>query len=405
MVSKNYPWEDGPELLPHTAKKHQILREYFHKYLLTRCQLPQQDLFKLVVVDGFSGAGIYKCGAFGSPLIFIDELNKTSKEINSNRIANNLKPINIECHFIFNDSDSLAFELLKKNVVPLSAGIKSENTKLKINIEHSNKAFSEIYPEIKTGILASRCNNVFFNLDQCGYSHVSHDHVKDIFQTWKKPEVLLTYMIGSAITYLSPSKEKNNVPLGNEILQKINDLEKSIMSKTEWIANSEQIIFESWKSCAPYVCPFSINNEDGWRYWLIHFAKFYTARQVYNNVLHEAGSSLAHFGRPGLEMLSFSTSDEVQPYLFDVDSRSQAKLGLYKDIPHLIENSGDSMSLEEFYALAYSETPAHSDDIHEMMMENNDIIILTPNNFPRQKATSIRAGDTIKLKYQKSFLF
>ena len=47
MVEKSYDWEDGAELEEHTKKKHQILREYFREYLITRCKLPQQEKFRL----------------------------------------------------------------------------------------------------------------------------------------------------------------------------------------------------------------------------------------------------------------------------------------------------------------------------------------------------------------------
>lgn len=76
MVTKHYAWENAV-LDEHSARKHKILREYFHQYLKTRCQLPQQEKFRLAVIDAFAGGGKYSCGSFGSPLIFIDELKKT----------------------------------------------------------------------------------------------------------------------------------------------------------------------------------------------------------------------------------------------------------------------------------------------------------------------------------------
>jgi three-Cys-motif partner protein len=85
MVRKNLDWEGGAELEDHTKKKHDVLRRYFRQYLIIRCQLPQQEKFRLAIVDGFSGAELYKCGNFGSPLIFVDVLINTANEINLNR--------------------------------------------------------------------------------------------------------------------------------------------------------------------------------------------------------------------------------------------------------------------------------------------------------------------------------
>ena len=38
-----------------------------------------------------------------------------------------------------------------------------------------------------------------------------------------------------------------------------------------------------------------------------------------------------------------------------------------------ISESGDTLSMSDFYSAAYSETPAHSDDIHKMIIDNPDI--------------------------------
>ena len=87
MAKKNLDWEGGAKLEGHTKKKHAILREYFRQYLITRCQLPQQEKFRLAIVDGFSGAGLYNCGSYGSPLIFVDVLINTTNEINLRRTS------------------------------------------------------------------------------------------------------------------------------------------------------------------------------------------------------------------------------------------------------------------------------------------------------------------------------
>ena len=82
-------------------------------------------------------------------------------------------------------------------------------------------------------------------------------------------------------------------------------------------------MFDAFRMCARYVSPFSINNPDGWRYWLIHFANTYRARQVYNNVLHANSSTQAHFGRSGLNMLRYDPChDGGSLYLFDEPGES-----------------------------------------------------------------------------------
>ncbi len=407
MTRKRYDWDCGATLEDHTKKKHSILKEYFRQYLITRCQLPQQEKFRLAVIDGFSGAGLYKCGAYGSPLIFVDVLDSTTQEINLRRINQGMKPIQIECLLVLNDEIEAVTDQLRQTISPLLAGVAETSKNLHIETQFYSKSFENLYPEIKQRIFAARCSNVLFNLDQCGYSHVSPETIRDIIGSWRSAEVILTFMISSLLAYLSPNKDNSGVPLDPETRSQIDVLiqDEALLNKPDWLGRAEIMVYEQYKKCATYVSPFSINNPSGWRYWLMHYASNYRARQVYNNVLHQDGAQQAHFGRSGLRMLSYDPQDEGQLYLFDNDSRQAAKESLHDDIPRLVAESGDALSMEEFYATAYSETPAHSDDIHEMIIENPDMQVVTDAGGERRHAHTIKTGDTLKLKSQKSMFF
>lgn len=408
MVIKNYDWEGGAALDEHTKKKHSILRKYFRQYLITRCQLPQQEKFRLAIVDGFSGAGLYKCGSYGSPLIFVKTLIDTVKEINLSRINQGMRPIQVSCLFLLNDDKNSVISQLKENMAPLLVEASENSEYLQIQTEFSNDLFENVYPEIKKRLKSAKCRNVFFNLDQCGYSHVTTNIIRDIIDSWVSAEVLLTFMIDSMLTYLSPQKKGSGVPLEKEVKQKIDAIlsdSENLLGKKEWLGEAEKIAYDHLKSCATYVSPFSINNPAGWRYWLMHFASSYRARQVYNNILHQEETSQAHYGRSGLNMLSYNPLNEGQLYLFDADSRESAKEALYDDIPRFIAESGDALVMHDFYAAAYSETPAHSDDIHEMIIENPDMEVITESGGQRRQPNTIKASDTLKLKSQTSMYF
>lgn len=104
-MTKRYEWVDGAKLQDHSKRKHKILREYVFDYLTVRCTLPQQERFRLAVVDGFAGGGRYQCGTSGSPLIFIEELKRASEAVNTLRMGRGLAPIEIECLLVFNDAN------------------------------------------------------------------------------------------------------------------------------------------------------------------------------------------------------------------------------------------------------------------------------------------------------------
>nr|ELR9091845.1 three-Cys-motif partner protein TcmP [Pseudomonas aeruginosa] len=136
MVRKKFDWENGAKLEDHSRRKHKILREYFYQYIITRCQLPKQERFRLAIIDGFSGAGRYICGTAGSPIIFMEELNKATKYINIQRAEQGLPLIEIECFLILNDSEPIAVELLKENIYPLHAEIRDTNRQLHIKTHY-----------------------------------------------------------------------------------------------------------------------------------------------------------------------------------------------------------------------------------------------------------------------------
>lgn len=405
MVAKPYDWAQGAVLDEHSRRKHKILREYFRQYIATRCQLPQQTKFRLVVVDGFSGAGRYACGSPGSPIIFIEELRATLAGMNIRRASEGLAKLEIQCLLLLNDADKGALDTLRTNCAPLIAAIKDEAPDLHLEVRFLNDEFEASYPQIKALIAQGRFRNVLFNLDQCGHSQISHDTVRDIMQLAPSAEIFYTFAIQALITFLhrrDPRQLATRVQHLGVSLEELSSFEQPL-NNSAWLGEAERIVFETFRSCAPYVSPFSIHNPAGWRYWLIHLANNYRARQVYNNVLHDNATSQAHFGRSGLNMLSYDPSQDGALYLFDMSGRDAAKVQLLEDIPRMLSESGDALNVGEFYESIYNATPAHTDDVHAAIIQCEDLEVLTTGGGLRRRANTIEIGDTIRLKAQRSF--
>jgi len=405
LVEKPYEWADGANLEEHSRRKHKILREYVFDYLNVRCKLPQQECFRLAIVDGFAGGGRYLCGTAGSPLIFVEELKHAVEAVNTQRAVQGLGAIEVECLLIFNDANRDAIELLKTQVAPLQADIAQTCPKLHIRVEYLNELFEDAYPKIKGFLGQGRYRNVLFNLDQCGDRHVEQSTILDIMRSYPAAEIFYTFMISSLLAFLQKNEPKQLQARLNHLGVKSSDIEtlNGFMSKNDWLGTAEKIVFDTFRLCAPYVSPFSINNPGGWRYWLIHFANVYRARQVYNNILHDNASLQAHFGRSGLDMLSYDPRQDGELYLFDGDGRASAKRQLLSDIPRLVTEYGGAMPVMDFYENIYNFTPAHADDIHDAIIDNHDLEVVTPTGGERRKANTISVNDVIKLKQQTSF--
>ena len=406
MVEKRYEWTEGATLEEHSRRKHKILREYVFDYLTVRCKLPQQERFRLAIVDGFAGGGRYRCGAAGSPVIFVEELKRAVEAVNTQRAVQGLGAIEVECLLVFNDASRDAIELLKTYVAPMQADIALSCPKLHIRVEYLNEFFEAAYPKIKSLLGQGRYRSVIFNLDQCGHSHVERETILDIMHSWPAAEIFYTFVITSLLAFLQKDQPERLRAQLDHLGIPANDVQAldRLMSRKDWLGTAEKIVFDAFRLCAPYVSPFSINNPGGWRYWLIHFANVYRARQVYNNILHDNASLQAHVGRPGLNMLSYDPRhDEGILYLFDDSGRASAKTQLLNDIPRLVTEAGDAMSVMEFYESIYNVTPAHADDVHAAIIENPDLEVITQAGGERRKANTIAVTDVIKVKDQRSF--
>ena len=313
--------------------------------------------------------------------------------------------IEIECLLILNDVNGEAVQILKENVTPLHAEIKLNEKHLHLRVEYLNEPFEDAYSKIKRLLEVGRYRNVLFNLDQYGHSDVERNTLLDIMRSYPSAEIFYTFAIKALVSFLRKAEpnilatQLRHIGLQNSDLQAL----EGPMNSHDWLGAAEQLVFDVFRTCAPFVSPFSIHNPHGWRYWLIHFANSYRARQVYNNVLHQNSSAQAHYGRSGLNMLSYNPRSEGTLYLFDANGRETAKSQLSQDIPRLISEAGDALVVSEFYESIYNATPAHTDDVHSAIIENPDIEVLTPVGGERRKANTIGRTDVLKLKNQRSF--
>ena len=322
-------------------------------------------------------------------------------EINLVRADGGFRQLEIHCLLVLNDADPTAVTQLRRHVSALCVG----TPHLELEVQYFQQEFEDLYPSIRRLLIAGGYRNVVFNLDQCGHSHVTRETLRDIVSSFHSAEVFYTFAIEPLLAFLQKTDWETVERQLSHLQLRSSDLAglRPIMSNEKWLGIAERIVFDAFRSCAPFVSPFSINNPGGWRYWLIHLAKSYRARQVYNNVLHGNSSVQAHFGRSGLDMLHYDPRYDGNLYLFDEEGRAAARSQLLDDIPRVLSTLDDGLPMASFYERIYNITPAHADDIHGALIDNPDIVVATPNGGQRRVGQSIRADDTVSLRRQKSF--
>ena len=63
MSEVHYEWALGgayPFIQQHSVAKHEILRAYLVAYIQTLISTPNQEVFRLAIIDGFAGGGVYR---------------------------------------------------------------------------------------------------------------------------------------------------------------------------------------------------------------------------------------------------------------------------------------------------------------------------------------------------------
>ncbi len=402
MVKREYDWENGAKIGPHSKIKLDIIKEYIHEYVRVRCSLPQQERFRLSFVDGFCGAGTYDCGTQGSPLVVLQTLKAVSPEINLRRKIDGFKPITFEFFMYFNDLSPIAIHALQGGVNTFLKEHRAEQSGTTFHIDYFEVDFGKSLTSISQKILATKVRNTIFNLDQYGHSSVSETHLKSALSLTRSSEVFLTFSIKSFLAFISPSKRQDKRIFDGKISEI--PLHKT---KKAWLAAVEKIVFDEFQTLANFVSPFSINNKTGWEYWLVHFANSFRARQVYNDILHRKKNSQAHVGRSGLKMLRYNTIEDASLYLFDANSRQGARDELFYDIPKFLADytTETSLPVADFFDQTYNQTPAHSDDLNSALIRSPDIEVLTATGGKRRKPQMIKRTDTIRLASQKTFYF
>ena len=325
-----------------------------------------------------------------------------------NEQLSNLPKLKVDCLLILNDEDPRAIGLLRENMAPWEAMSKEEDSSVRLETQYHSDKFENLVDKFIKEIKENGYANTIYNLDQYGWSDISSTTIYKLLNSTKSAEVFCTFSIQSLLTFLPPQNKeylKRTFEPRGISLEDLDKLSEEVLSKKEWLGGAERLVYNSFKKSPFFFSPFAIHNPNGWKYWLLHFTKHYRGRQIYNDILHRNSSSLAHYGRSGLNMFRYDPRHEGQLCLFDSESRQSALSQLNDDIPKFVKEKGGLLRVEEFYKGIYNETPAHSYDIEKAIFENVDLEVITEKGKERRKPHTINIKDTIQLKEQLVFPF
>lgn len=413
MSEFQYKWgndQQAPKIGQHSIAKHEILKAYLTKYLQTLTVFPSQDQFRLTIVDGFAGGGIYVHKTTGqkvqgSPLIILGAVKEAERLINANRP----KKINFQIDYFFIDDKPQTVDVLKKQLISNGYG-----SQIGVNIHVINDEFGNRIDEIKTFIKnKSRSKRSIFLLDQFGYSDVPTHQIRSLLTSLPGAEVILTFAVDSFLNYANDGKTTQ------QLLNKIgvpNCLEGYSIKELKQSEKNWRFIIQSClhkglvDGCgARFFTPFFIRSKDGHGdYWLIHLSQHAKARDVMTGIHWQKNNRFIHYGGAGIDMFqmlgydpeedSCYTGQDKLAFCFDNDARQQSVQALSAQIPELIYSSYDGLAFGELFSTTCNTSPASAEiyrESLELLIAEKELEIFSQDGVKRRSANSIHNSDQI----------
>lgn len=406
MTRSPYEWEPGsppPIIQQHSIVKHEILRAYISEYIQTLVSNPNREEFRLVLIDGFAGGGVYRHArtgqeVLGSPFIMLEAATEAEALINVNR----RKPVKLAIDYIFIEKDRATAQYLQNALTQLGHGHRiGRDVTLRLSAFES--AADELIELVRRKM--PRAQRAIFLLDQYGYSDVPTARIAKIMGSLPGSEIILTFAVDALLTYFS---EKHEVT--KRILQKVgipevlrgrsfDDIKRSDAS---WRLMIQACLYQELvqKCQAPYYTLFFIRSDRGHGdYWLVHLSHQPRARDVMTRIHWQNNNHFIHYGGPGLDMFDalgyVSRNDPTiaghQPSLFefDTDARQASVDHLARQIPPLIHSSGE-MTFGRLFALTCNLSPASADiyrDAVDLLRAHHQIEVISSSTGKPSRAT------------------
>ena len=196
-----HPDDPPPSIEAHSKAKLSVLRSYLHSYFDRLNVNPSRETFRIDLVDGFAGGGIFRDGDSvlpGTPLIMLEETDYARRRLNRTRT----KPLQIDCKYYFVDVEAAHIDHLRKAISERGYQVDRDNIIL------HNSRFQNVVGSIVSEIRKRqpRVGRSIFLLDQTGSSQVELSLVGRILRQLPAAEVILTFAADALTNHLAETQ-------------------------------------------------------------------------------------------------------------------------------------------------------------------------------------------------------
>lgn len=412
--------QQPPVIKQHSIAKHEILRAYLIAYIQTLISSPYQEEFRLTLVDGFAGGGIYlhETGGHevpGSPLIMLEAVREAEILVNKTR----LKKVRLLIDYFFIEPDKRAVAVLRQELI--ARGYEKE---IGQTIHICDATFQSRAGDLAHFIRKKgRAARAIFLLDQYGYSEVPTTLINSLLQNLPGAEVILTFAVDSFLNFVGDHHtsarllKKIGVP-GLLRGRSINDIKRS---EKNWRLYIQGYLYKDLvDACgARFYTPFFIRSTQGHGdYWLLHLSQRSRARDVMTRIHWEKNNLFIHYGGAGMDMFHMLgyvperdgtyTGQMELGFCFDDPARKASISMLTEQIPHLIYPDPVGMSFGELFATTCNTSPASAHIYKEAvgnLVQMKELEVIGQDGKPRRSASRIHDSDQILPPKQRCFLF
>ena len=414
---KKYEWKIGcppPIIDRHSQTKHAILAEYVRQYIYRLTSNALIPKVSLSIIDGFSGGGEYisqdGSKVDGSPLLIMKAVREARYKINIGR--NTPREVSVQYGFI--DQSENAIKYLKQHVDQRLQENMIDEVDYK-QVTYYPKPFFEVLPQINHRINAHKGGaRAIYMLDQFAYKDAPFPKVRNLLQSNKNSEVIMTFNVDNMVTYLSeaaPNKKAiENIGLDSHIPWdlltqiKTEDSQRWRSILQRYIANGIKKETGAGFMNLFFVKPQGVN---AWGYWLIHLSNHYRAHEVMKTIHWEHATDFSHELEPGHFVLGYNTAKDSdytgQTAIFGESSSNNACInGLREHFGTKIFSQED-ITVSELYSTNIGSSmgsEAHLNKAVSQLHQQKDVAIFTKDGKSRRPSKTYNSTDIISSRRQ-----
>lgn len=416
--SDKYSWAEGsiPEIGHHSLIKHKIIYEYVEAYILTVMRNAQIPVLKMSIIDGFCGGGKYinPNGDMvdGSPYQIMYAVNSARVKLNDGRLKERFA--DIDFYFIDKSKDAITSLNSYMCAESYDRNLSNDIKKTEFICSDFSKQIPYLIDKIKRKKGGERA---LFILDQYAYSDVPMRHIRNILESTKAAEVILTFNVDSMRPYFSSHDNFRRAIVNADLDKFINWQALGSFSKSRIMAFIQAEVSKAIKlsSGAQYISPFFIKpqNEREWGYWLIHLCNNYKAHEVMKSLHWDNANYFGHELNAGIYEFGYQASKDNDLignkliFTFDEHSRQACINALQDDMGRLIFEH-ENKTVGEFYESIITKTPGAEEHLNgglQLLHLDNSIQIFNESGGERRVSKSYNRKDVIVPKRQMFFNF